>query len=321
MSEKILVTGCAGFIGMHLSKRLLEAGYEIYGVDNMNSYYDISLKYKRLKILKGYKGFTFGKIDICNKGDLRRVFESFQPFKVVNLAAQAGVNYSIKNPFAYIESNIFGFMNVLQCCKNNNIEGLIYASSSSVYGANGKDPQSVHDEINKPQSIYSVTKRTNELMAFSFNHLFGLKSTGLRFFTVYGEWGRPDMAMYIFLKKIYQSALIPVYNFGDIYRDFTYIGDIIDGIISSIDKNYNYEIFNLGNGKPEHIMNVIKIIELEVNIKANIDFQKIKNTDIKSSNADIKYTTEKLGFMPKTTIEKGVPTFIKWFQKYHNIKV
>ena len=234
--EKILVTGCAGFIGMHLSNALLDRNYHVIGVDNLNNYYDVNLKKDRLKILKNHNNFKFIKVDISKKNDLERIFKDNDIDKVVNLAAQAGVRYSLKNPNSYIESNVLGFMNILECCRHYKIKGLIYASSSSVYGGNKEIPFSVEHIVDSPISIYAASKKSNELMAHAYNHLFGLRSTGLRFFTVYGPWGRPDMAMYIFAKKINNGEPIPVFNNGNMKRDFTYIDDIINGIVSSIRK-------------------------------------------------------------------------------------
>ena len=242
--EKILLTGCSGFIGMHLSKNLLEDDYEVLGLDNMNDYYSIKLKKSRLKILSKYKNFKFMNVDISTLSILSPIFESFKPNKVVNLAAQAGVRYSLENPHAYIKSNIEGFINILECCKNYNVDGLIYASSSSVYGTNNKIPFSVFDKVSSPISMYAVTKNANELMANTYNHLYQLNTTGLRYFTVYGPWGRPDMAMYIFAEKNKSRETINVFNYGKMERDFTYIDDIIDGTRKSIEKNYPCEIFN-----------------------------------------------------------------------------
>ena len=223
--EKILVTGSSGFIGMHLCRNLLDDGYSICGIDNMNDYYDLSLKEARLNQLSDYNNFTFNKIDISNLQDVERVFNKFKPEKVVNLAAQAGVRYSIENPHAYIQSNVVGFTNIIEACRHYNVSGLIYASSSSVYGGNNKTPFSVDDRVDKPISLYAASKKSNELIAYTYNHLYGLNTTGLRFFTVYGPWGRPDMAMYIFADKIRRGEKIPVFNHGKMQRDFTYIDD------------------------------------------------------------------------------------------------
>ena len=316
--EKILVTGSSGFIGMHLCKKLLENGHTVLGIDNMNTYYDLNLKKKRLEHLFCYKNFTFMKVDISDYDSLDKVFINFRPKKIVNLAAQAGVRYSLENPKAYIDSNIIGFMNVLECSRHHNINGLIYASSSSVYGANEKIPFSVEDPVDRPISIYGATKKANELMAHSYSHLYGLKTIGLRFFTVYGPWGRPDMAMYIFAKKIMSGLVIPVFNNGKMQRDFTYIDDIIEGIKLSIDKNYHCEVFNLGNNKSEDLMDVIAIIEKLLGKKAKINFKGMQPGDVKKTFADIEYSRKSLGYSPATSISKGIPNFISWYLNYRS---
>tara|TARA_Y100000590_G_scaffold211779_2_gene240004 strand:- start:24560 stop:25519 length:960 start_codon:yes stop_codon:yes gene_type:complete len=315
--QKILVTGSAGFIGYHLCRSLLDDDYIILGVDNINDYYDKKLKLDRIKRLKYYKNFNFAKINIANKDLLKKSFESFKPYKVVNLAAQAGVRYSLKNPYAYLESNLSGFINIIELCRNNNVEGLIYASSSSVYGANKNTPSSVDHRVDKPIALYGATKRANELIAHSYSHLYGLNSTGLRYFTVYGPWGRPDMAMMIFIRKILAGKSISVFNNGNMKRDFTYIDDIVLGTRSAIDKNYKYEIFNLGNHKSEELMDMISIIENEIGLKAKIDFQPIQPGDVETSFADIKKSKDRLGFNPKTSIEYGIPKLIKWYKDYY----
>ena len=316
--EKILVTGSSGFIGMHLCEALLKDGIQILGIDNMNDYYDISLKESRLKNLEKYANFDFEKADISNYNKLKEIFENFKPNKVVNLAAQAGVRYSLENPQAYINSNVMGFMNILECCRAYQIDGLIYASSSSVYGGNEKIPFSIDDDVNKPISIYAVSKKSNELMAHAYNHLYGLHSTGLRFFTVYGPWGRPDMAMYIFLNKINNDQQIQVFNHGKMQRDFTYIDDIISGIISSIEKNYSCEIFNLGNNNSENLMDMIAVIENYLNKKAKIRYLGMQPGDVKKTFADIKYSKSKLGYSPKTSINEGIIKFIDWYNDYND---
>jgi UDP-glucuronate 4-epimerase len=314
--KKVIVTGSSGFIGMHFCKKLLDNGFDVMGIDNMNNYYSQELKKERLKILKSYENFRFEKVDISNFQDLNRLFLSFKPKKVINLAAQAGVRYSIENPHAYIDSNINGFMNILECCRHNNVSGLIYASSSSVYGGNKKFPFSVKDRVDNPISIYAASKKANELMANTYSHLYGLKTTGLRFFTVYGPWGRPDMAMYIFTKKIINGDLIPLFNQGEMKRDFTYIDDIIDGIFSAMEKNYQCEIFNLGNNKTEELMTLVKIIEKHLVKKAKINYCEMQAGDVTKTVADISYSKQKLGYKPNKTIEEGVPLFIDWYLKY-----
>ena len=312
---KIIVTGSCGFIGFHLCKSLLDDDYEILGIDNINDYYDPKLKYARLNQLSSYKNFTFDKIDITNKDLLSKSFQLFKPEKVVNLAAQAGVRYSIENPQAYMDANLVGFLNIIESCRRNNVDGLIYASSSSVYGGNMKIPFGVEDRVDNPVSLYAATKKANELIANSYSHLYGLNTTGLRYFTVYGPWGRPDMAMFIFTKKIMAGESISVFNNGNMKRDFTYIDDIISGTRSALDKNYKCEIFNLGNNKSEQLMHMISLIEKELDKKAKINFQPMQPGGVKESYADIKHSMEKLNFFPKTSIEDGIPNFIDWFKK------
>jgi len=258
---KILVTGAAGFIGFHLSKSLLDDGYEVLGIDNINDYYDPNLKLARLEQLKPYKNFKFEKNDIADRDSITQSFQSFKPQKVINLAAQAGVRYSIENPYAYMNSNLVGFLNIIELCRHHDVEGLIYASSSSVYGGNKKIPFSVEDRVDNPISFYAVSKKSNELIANSYSHLYGLHTTGLRYFTVYGPWGRPDMAMLIFTRKILAGEPIPVFNNGNMKRDFTYIADIIAGTRAAINKNFKCEVFNLGNNKSEQLMDVVSLIE------------------------------------------------------------
>jgi UDP-glucuronate 4-epimerase len=314
---KILVTGVAGFIGYHLCKSLLEDDYEVLGIDNINDYYDPKLKLVRLEQLKPYKNFKFEKVDIADRDSITQSFQSFKPRKVINLAAQAGVRYSLENPYAYIDANLVGFLNIIELCRHNNVEGLIYASSSSVYGGNEKIPFSVEDRVDKPLALYGATKRANELIAYSYSHLYGLRSTGLRFFTVYGPWGRPDMAMFIFTQKIIAEENIMVFNYGNMKRDFTYIDDIIKGTRSSIEKNYKSEVFNLGNNKSEQLMDMIGLLEKELGKKAKIDFQPIQPGDVKESFADIKSSGQKLDYVPKTTINDGIPRFIQWYKEYY----
>jgi len=316
MANKILVTGAAGFIGFHLSKSLLEDGYEVLGIDNLNEYYDPTLKHARLKQLKPYKNFKFEEIDIADRESLTKVFTNLKPNKVVNLAAQAGVRYSIENPYAYMDANLVGFLNIIELCRHNNVEGLIYASSSSVYGGNKKIPFCVEDQVDNPISLYAATKKANELIAHSYSHLYGLHTTGLRFFTVYGPWGRPDMAMYIFADKISKGEPIKVFNNGKMKRDFTYIDDIITGIRASIDKNYKFEIFNLGNHSSEELMYMISLIEKYIGKRALIEFQPMQPGDVPESFADIEKSKKMLDYMPRTNINVGIKSFIKWFEKY-----
>tara|TARA_B100000579_G_C22786246_1_gene832021 strand:- start:336 stop:1295 length:960 start_codon:yes stop_codon:yes gene_type:complete len=317
--EKILVTGCSGFIGMHLCRRLLDDGYDVYGIDNMNDHYDLSLKQGRLNLLSSHINFSFQKFDIASLKDVNEAFEKIKPNKVVNLAAQAGVRYSLVNPHVYIESNIVGFTNIIEACKNYQVNGLIYASSSSVYGGNKKTPFSVNDRVDSPISVYAATKKSNELIAHVYSHLFGLKTTGLRFFTVYGPWGRPDMAMYIFADKIISGEKIPVFNHGKMHRDFTYIDDIINGVVSSIKNNYECEVFNLGNSRSENLMDMIGYIEQELGQKAEVDFLGNQPGDVEKTFANIDRAKIKLGYLPKTSIKEGVPKFISWYKSYHRL--
>ena len=333
MANKILVTGAAGFIGFHLSKSLLDDGYEVLGIDNLNDYYDVNLKYARLKKLGISKSnskfkiqnstlqkrFRFCKIDISDRESLSEVFKEFAPNKVVNLAAQAGVRYSIKNPYAYMDSNLVGFLNILELCRHNHVEGFIYASSSSVYGSNKKIPFSVEDRVDNPISLYAATKKANELIAHSYSHLYGLHTTGLRFFTVYGPWGRPDMAMYIFADKISRGEPIQVFNNGKMKRDFTFIDDIVSGIRASIDKNYQCEIFNLGNHRSEGLMYMIELIEKNIGKKATIDFKPMQPGDVPESFADIGKSVEMLEYNPETNVDKGIKHLIDWYREYNNI--
>ncbi len=318
--EKILVTGSSGFIGMHLCRNLLDNGYIIEGIDNMNDYYDLSLKKARLNLLSDYGNFTFNKIDISNLKDVERVFNQFKPEKVVNLAAQAGIRYSIENPHAYIQSNIVGFTNIIEACRHYDVKGLIYASSSSVYGENKKTFFSVDDRVDKPISIYAASKRSNELIAHTYSHLYNLNTTGLRIFTVYGPWGRPDMATYIFADKIINGKKIPVFNYGKMQRDFTYIDDIVNGIRASIENNYSCEIFNLGNNRCEDLMDMVNHIEKALGKKAEVNFLDIQPGDVLKTFADIEHTKNKLNYEPKIPIRKGIPKFIEWYKSYHKIK-
>jgi len=317
MPEKILVTGTAGFIGFHLSKSLLDDGYEVLGIDNINDYYDPNLKWARLDILKKYSNFKFERINIADRDTLTAAFTNYKPQKVVNLAAQAGVRYSLTNPYAYMDSNLVGFLNILELCRHNDVEGLIYASSSSVYGGNTKIPFSVEDRVDNPISLYAATKKANELIAHSYSHLYGLHTTGLRFFTVYGPWGRPDMAMYIFADKISKGEPIQVFNNGKMKRDFTYIDDIVSGARASIDKNYQCEVFNLGNHRSEELMYMIELIEKNIGKKAIVDFKPMQPGDVHESFADIDLSIEKLGFNPSVNIDTGIKELIKWYKAYN----
>ncbi len=318
-NQKILVSGFAGFIGMHLCTSLLKDGFEIYGVDNINSYYDKNLKLERIKILNAFNNFSYSVLDLTDLNALKSIFEKNNFNKVVNLAAQAGVQYSLVNPHEYIASNISGFMNVLECCREFDIKGLIYASSSSVYGGNKKVPFSETDNVDNPISIYAASKKSNELMANVYHQLYDLNSTGLRFFTVYGPWGRPDMAYFNFTKKILDNETIEVYDFGNVERDFTYIDDIVIGIKSAINKNYPNEIFNLGNNKKEKVLFLIKCLEKKLGKKAKIELKPIKAGDVKSTNADITKSKNMLDFNPKVNLSEGLSRFIDWYVDFYKI--
>ena len=318
--KKILVTGSAGFIGMHLCESLLLDGHRVLGIDNLNEYYDVNLKKDRLKLLKDHKGFSFIELDITDQMKVDAAFKNFNPDKVVNLAAQAGVGYSLVNPHAYINSNIKGFMNILEASKNLKVKGLIYASSASVYGGNEKKPFSENDFVDKPISMYAVSKKTNELMAHTYSHLHGLKTTGLRFFSAYGPWGRPDMAMYIFSEKICKGQPINVFNNGNMFRDFTFIEDVVKGVKLALVENFDCEVFNLGYGKSQNLMDMIKILESCLDKKVNIKFKEMMPGDIQATHADISRSRDLLGYLPSVDISVGIPKFVNWFKSYHNYK-
>ena len=318
--QKILITGAAGFIGYHLSRSLLKDGAIILGIDNLNNYYDTGLKEQRLKRLKGFKNFTFKKIDLIDEKKLNNVFLNFNPSIVIHLAAQAGVRYSIENPRAYLDSNLIGFHNVIEQCRRCKINKLIYASSSSIYGLNEKIPFSVNDKTDYPVSLYGATKKSNELVAHAYSHLYGVKTIGLRFFTVYGPWGRPDMAYFSFTKKIIEGRKIEVFNHGNMQRDFTYIDDIVDGIRNTIDKDFNFEIFNLGNSKSEDLMTMIRIIEKELNINAKIVFKDMQAGDVFKTYANIKKSNKMLDFKPKVSLQVGLKRTIDWYKSFIGLK-
>ncbi len=317
MENKILVTGSGGFIGFHLCYSLLNDGFEVLGIDNLNKYYDPKLKHARLEQLKPYKNFTFEKIDIADRELLAKAFIDFRPQKVVNLAAQAGVRYSIDNPYDYMNSNLVGFLNIIELCRHNDVKGFIYASSSSVYGGNTKIPFSVEDRVDNPISLYAASKKSNELIANAYSHLYGLHTTGLRYFTVYGPWGRPDMAMYIFANKIQKGEPIPVFNNGKMKRDFTYIDDIISGTRAAIDKNYSCEVFNLGNRKSEKLMDMISLLEKELGKKAEINFLPMQPGDVPESFANIEKSTEMLRYQPITNVDLGISKFVEWHKGFY----
>ncbi len=321
-SEKTyLVTGAAGFIGMHLSKRLLENGCKVIGYDNLNDYYDVNLKMARLDILNEYEKFVFHKADLVDKNYLEKVFKDNKINIVINLAAQAGVRYSIENPDAYIQSNIVGYLNILEMCRHHKVEHLLYASSSSVYGANKKIPFSTEDRVDNPVSLYAATKKSNELMAHTYSHLYKIPTTGLRFFTVYGPYGRPDMAYYSFTKAIMSDTPIKVFNNGDMYRDFTYIDDIIDGVIRLIEnspvlgnKELPYKIYNIGNNKPEKLLDFIQAIEMAVGKEAIKEYYPMQPGDVYQTYADVHDLIQDVGFKPETSIQDGINNFMMWYR-------
>ena len=314
---KYLITGSAGFIGFHVSKALLEQGKKVVGIDNFNDYYDVNLKESRNAILEKYKDFTVYRIDLADKEALSEVFEKEKITKVCHLAAQAGVRYSLENPHIYIQSNIMSFVNLLEELKKHKINHLVYASSSSVYGSNTKVPFSEKDVVDHPISLYASTKRATELIAYTYNHLFNIKSIGLRFFTVYGSYGRPDMALFKFTKAILANKPIDIYNYGDMQRDFTYITDIVAGILSSLDKEYDYEIINLGNNNPENLLHFVEVIEKELNKKAKRNLMGIQPGDVAKTYANIEKAKNMLGFEPSVHIEEGIREFIKWYKSYY----
>ena len=334
---KILVTGAAGFIGFHLSQRLLSRVDEVVGLDNLNNYYDVTLKKDRLAQLEGKPGFSFHQLDLGDREGIANLFTE-QSFDVaVNLAAQAGVRYSLKNPHAYIDSNIVGFTNILEGCRHSQVKHLVYASSSSVYGANTKMPFSVHDNVDHPVSLYAASKKANELMAHTYSHLYNLPTTGLRFFTVYGPWGRPDMALFLFTKAILSGQPIDVFNYGKMRRDFTYIDDIVEGVIRVIDNipqpnpswssdapdpgtsKAPYKIYNIGNNQPVELMHFIEVLEDCLGKKAEKNMLPIQLGDVPSTYADVEDLMRDVGFRPDTSIEVGIKRFVTWYRNYYNL--
>ncbi len=333
-AAKIMVTGCAGFIGFHLSLRLLKEGHFVFGLDNLNDYYDVNLKNRRLQLLLDQDNFLFQKADLEDLDAVDDIFCEHVIRTVVHLAAQAGVRYSLRNPHAYISSNITGFMNILEACRHHRVEHLVFASSSSVYGANTRQPFSVHHNVDHPVSLYAATKKSNELMAHTYSHLYGLPVTGLRFFTVYGPWGRPDMALYIFTKKIMAGKPIQVFNFGKMKRDFTYIDDIVEGMVRLLprvpapNRSWNsqfpdpgtssapYRIYNIGNNQPVDLMHFISVIEECLGLKAQIEFRPLQDGDVPESFADVDDLMQEVGFRPDTPIETGVQRFVDWYKDY-----
>ncbi len=317
--QTTLITGVAGFIGFHIARSLLEKADIVIGIDNLNTYYDVSLKKARLAQIISHHNFTFYHEDINNLDALKRIFSNHKISRICNLAAQAGVRYSIQNPFIYQESNVGGFLNLLEMARQFPVNNFVFASSSSVYGNNKKLPFSVEDNVDTPISLYGVTKRSNELMAYTYSHLFNIPLTGLRYFTVYGPWGRPDMALFLFTSSILDGRPIDIYNFGKMKRDFTYIDDIVDGTISTLNNPFRYEIFNLGNSKTVELMELIKIIEEELEKEAKKNFLPIQPGDVPETYANIEKTKKMLGFNPKTSIRTGIRKFLNWYRDYYKI--
>lgn len=325
-SKKILITGAAGFIGFHLAKRLLDLGTTVLGLDNLNDYYDVNLKESRLRILKDYPCFTFVRGDLADADTVNKQFKMFQPDIVVNLAAQAGVRYSIDHPRSYIDSNIIGFFNILEACRHHTVEHLLFASSSSVYGNQQKTPFSTSDNVDYPISLYAATKKSDELMAYTYSHLYGIPATGLRFFTVYGPYGRPDMAYFKFANKIRKGEPIQIYNHGDMYRDFTYVDDIVTGIEHMLcnppkanELGDLYKVYNIGNHKPEQLMHFIEVLEQALGQKAEKEYLPMQPGDVYQTYADVTDLQKDFDFKPETTIEEGLGKFAVWYKKYYDL--
>lgn len=323
-TKKVLITGAAGFIGFHLSKRLLGLGATVVGFDNVNDYYDVCLKESRLEILRQYPAFTFIKGDLADEAAVTALFEQYQPDIVVNLAAQAGVRYSIDHPRSYIDSNIIGFFNILEACRHHEVEHLLFASSSSVYGNQQKTPFSTTDNVDHPISLYAATKKSDELMAYTYSHLYGIPATGLRFFTVYGPFGRPDMAYFKFTNKIRRGEAIQIYNNGDMYRDFTYVDDIVTGIEHMLcnppkvnELGDRYKVYNIGNNKPEKLMHFIEVLEQAIGKTAKKEFLPMQPGDVYQTYADVSELERDFDFKPATTIEEGLGKFAAWYKDYY----
>ncbi|MCY4044016.1 MAG: NAD-dependent epimerase [Cellvibrionales bacterium] len=332
---KVLVTGAAGFIGFHLSQYLLERGDQVVGIDNLNDYYAVSLKEARLNLLTPNSNFTFEKIDVADRSAMESLFEAHKPDKVVHLAAQAGVRYSIENPLAYIDANLVGFGHILENCRHHNVQHLVYASSSSVYGANTKVPFSVHDNVDHPVSLYAATKKANELMAHTYSHLYQLPTTGLRFFTVYGPWGRPDMALFKFTKAILEGKTLDVYNYGKHRRDFTYIDDIVEGVIRTLDNTATpnpswssddpdpatstapYRLYNIGSNKPVDLLDYIKAIETALGTKSELNLLPLQPGDVVDTYADVDALVEDVNYHPSTPIDEGINAFVEWYKDFY----
>jgi len=334
---KILVTGAAGFIGMTASLRLLDRGDEVVGLDNLNDYYDVQLKRDRLARLQSHPAFRFVKLDVADRPGMERLFAAEKFDRVIHLAAQAGVRYSLQNPHAYVDSNIVGFVNILEGCRHNQVQHLVYASSSSVYGGNTRMPFSEHDSVDHPVSLYAATKKANELMAHTYSHLYGLPTTGLRFFTVYGPWGRPDMALFLFTKAMLEGRPIEVFNEGRMQRDFTYIDDIVEGVLRVLDHTAEpaadfdtehpdparswapFRVFNIGNQGPVELMAFVEAIEKELGITAQKNLRPMQPGDVPATHADVSALTQWTDFKPATSVATGVSRFVKWYRDYYKV--
>jgi UDP-glucuronate 4-epimerase len=334
---KILLTGVAGFIGYHVAERLLARGDEVIGLDNLNDYYDVRLKEARLARLIGRPGFAFHRLNVADRAGLEALFRDTRPQRVVHLAAQAGVRYSLQNPHAYVESNLVGFLHILEGCRHQGVEHLVYASSSSVYGANTRMPFSVHHNVDHPLSLYAASKKANELMAHTYSHLYGLPTTGLRFFTVYGPWGRPDMALFLFTRAILEGRPIDVYNEGRMRRDFTYIDDIVEGVVRVTDRvpagnpdwsgeqpdpgtsRAPYRIYNIGNHAPVELLRLIALLEAALGRRAQKRFLPMQPGDVPATYADVDDLARDVGFQPATPIEEGVRRFVAWYRDFYRV--
>jgi len=334
---KILVTGAAGFIGFHTSLRLLERGDEVVGLDNLNDYYDVNLKYARLDKLKPFTNFRFVQMELADREAMPKLFAEEKFDRVLNLAAQAGVRYSLKNPHSYVDSNLVGFVNILEGCRHNNVEHLTYASSSSVYGLNTEMPFSIHHNVDHPVSLYAASKKANELMAHTYSHLYDLPTTGLRFFTVYGPWGRPDMALFLFTKAILEGKPIDVFNYGKMKRDFTYIDDIVEGVIRVLDKTAQpnpewsgdapdsgtscapYRLYNIGNNNPVELMDYIGAIESALGMTAEKNMLPLQPGDVPATYADVDDLVADVGFKPQTSVQDGIARFVAWYRDYFGV--
>jgi len=333
--NRYMVTGAAGFVGYHVAERLLSQGHQVLGIDNVNDYYDVALKRARLARLAPHSGFRFVEMDLADRAGVEGEFQGFQPGVVIHLAAQAGVRYSLTNPHAYVDSNLVAFVNILEGCRHHGVKHLVYASSSSVYGANTTIPFSVQHNVDHPVSLYAATKKANELMAHTYSHLYRLPTTGLRFFTVYGPWGRPDMAYYLFTKAILEGRPINVFNNGDMRRDFTYIDDVVEGVIRTAERvaapnpewsgahpdpsssNAPYRVYNIGNNQPVELLNMIQILEDALGVKAQKNFLPMQPGDVRETYANVDDLARDVGFRPSTSLEEGLGRFVEWYRGYY----